>query len=130
MTTDLFYLSLTAVLAACLWIPYIAGSVFQRGILKPAEYKEPLNRDLPMWWQRLVRCHENMVEAFAPFAALVIVAHLTQTANETTALAAMVFFWARVAHFAVYALGIPFGRTAAFAVGWLAVITIAVQILL
>ena len=129
MTTDLFYLTLSAVLAALLWMPYILSTVFMQGVPTPAEYKGPMTREHPIWWARLKRCHENMLEAFAPFAALALVAHLTETANATTATAAMVFFWARVAHFVVYALGVPYGRTIAFAVGWLATIVIAVQIL-
>jgi uncharacterized MAPEG superfamily protein len=53
----------------------------------------------------------------APFAILVIVAHLTGKANSTTALGATLFFWARVAHAATYLAGIIYARTAAFFVG-------------
>ncbi|MGD2131989.1 MAG: MAPEG family protein [Maricaulaceae bacterium] len=129
MTTDLFYLTLSAILAALLWMPYIVSTIALKGLLSPADYKAPLAREHPAWWTRLKRCHENMLESFAPFAALVLVAHLTETANQTTAVAAMVYFWGRVAHFILYALGVPFGRTAAFAVSWAATIVIAVQIL-
>jgi hypothetical protein len=40
----------------------------------------------------------NAVESFAPFAALVIVAHVTGKTNATKALLAVSFFWLRLAH--------------------------------
>ena len=59
-----------------------------------------------------------------PFAAVVIVAHLTQTANGTTAAASVTYFWARVAHYVGYISGLPFVRTLTFAIGWIATLVI------
>jgi len=59
-----------------------------------------------------------------PFAAVVIVAHLTQTANGTTAAASVIYFWARVAHYVGYISGLPFVRTLTFAIGWIATLVI------
>lgn len=129
MSADLFYLALTAGLCVVLWIPYIAGMIMAAGIPKAEDYRSLPTPDLPDWVRRANRTHINLVESLPAFAALVLVAHVTNTANGTTAIAAAVFFWARVAHAVVFWLGIPFLRTIVFAVGVLAQLAIFVQII-
>jgi len=123
MSTDLKYLALTAVLTASLWIPYVIAQVTTNGPLTPPNYSDPTPRALPLWCRRADRTYVNAVESFAPFAALVIVAHLTGKA-EATAFWAICFFWLRLAHAAVYLLGIPYVRTLIFTLGYVAVIGI------
>lgn len=129
MTTDLFYLALTAGLAAVLWIPNVVGIVAQHGIISAEDFKSAEEKPLTGWRQRAKRVHLNMTENLAHFAALVVVAHLAGMANETTAIAAQVFFWARLAHAVVFYAGIPFLRTIAFTAGFIAEIFIFVQII-
>ena len=90
------------------------------------------NRDVPLavapWVRRAERAHANLVENLAPFAILVLVAHVAGKANATTALGATLFFWGRVAHAAVYVAGIPYLRTAAFFVGTVGELMILAQI--
>ena len=91
------------------------------------------NRDVPLpvgaWVRRAERAHANLVENLAPFAILVLVAHVAGKANATTALGATLFFWGRVAHAAVYVAGIPYVRTAAFFVGTAGELLILSQLL-
>ena len=68
------------------------------------------------------------MENLAPFAALVLVAHVSGAANELTALGARLFFWARVVQAGVHIAGIPGVRTLAFAVSVVANLIIFVQI--
>jgi uncharacterized MAPEG superfamily protein len=124
MTTDLKYLAWTALLTASLWIPYIVCQVMTNGNLRAVDYLDPTPRPLPLWGQRLNRVHQNAVEVFAPFAALVLVAQITSKADAMTAFWAALFFWARVAHAIVFALGWPFVRTVAFTIGFIAVVGI------
>ena len=133
MTTDLFYLTLTALLCAALWIPYIVGNTICHGLLKPDDYKTaglPKKANSPEWLARANRAHVNMVEGFPSFAALVIVAHLTAEANAITAMASMIFFWARLVHGVVYVMAIPYMRTLLFAVGFFCQLAIGLQILM
>jgi uncharacterized MAPEG superfamily protein len=123
MSTDLKYLALTAILTASLWIPYIIAQVRTNGPLTPPNYSDPTPRALPPWGRRADRTYVNAVESFAPFAALVIVAHLAGKA-EATAFWAVSFFWLRLAHAAVYLLGIPYVRTVIFTLGYVAVVGI------
>jgi uncharacterized MAPEG superfamily protein len=124
MSTDLKYLALTAILTASLWIPYIACQVMTNGNLTPQNYIDPTPRPVPLWGMRANRAYVNAVESFAPFAALVIAAHLAGKANATTAFLATSFFWLRLAHAAVYLLGIPYLRTVIYTLGYVAVIGI------
>lgn len=128
MASELAWLAWTAALTAVLWIPYILGRFATTGMVTPADYRDPRPPDLPAWVRRCDRAHVNAVESLAPFAALVLVAHVAGIADATTVMWAMVYFWARVAHAAVYWAGIPYVRTLAFAVGLVATLAIFVQV--
>jgi len=121
MTTDLKYLAFTALLTAALWIPYVIAQVTTNGPLAPPNYVDPTPRPVPPWGKRADRAYLNAVECFAPFAALVIIAHVIGKANAMTAFWAMCFFWLRLAHAVVYLLGIPYVRTLVFTLGFVSV---------
>lgn len=121
MTTDLTYLAYTAMLTAALWIPYVVCQVMTNGFLQPVNYKDPAQRPVPLWGKRTDRAYLNAVEVFAPFAALVIVAHIAGKSDAMTAFWAMFFFWMRVAHAVVYWFAIPYVRTLVFTLGFVAV---------
>jgi uncharacterized MAPEG superfamily protein len=76
---------------------------------------------VPLWGKRADRAYLNAVEVFAPFAALVVIAHIAGKANAMTAFWAISFFWLRVAHAVVYLLAVPFVRTLIFTLGFVAV---------
>ena len=127
MSTDLTMLAWTAGLTIILWLPYILAHIVNVGLMPALTYSAD-DVPLPAWAARAKKAHSNAIENLAPFAALVIVAHLANAANEATAAAAITYFWARVAHYLLYALGVPFGRTLTFAIGWAAVVCIFWQI--
>lgn len=128
MTPDLTWLAWTAALTAVLWVPYILGRFMTAGLPGPDQYRDPTPPPMPEWVRRMDRAHMNAVESLGPFAAVVLIAHVAGLANETTALWAGVFFWARLAHAVIYWTGVPYLRTAAFAVGLLATLIIFLEI--
>lgn len=132
MTTELFYLLMSAILTAVLWIPYILGIIQTNGLMTAAYYDAPSTKALPNWVQRANRAHQNAVENIGPFAAIVLVAHLTGVSTGLTATAAAVFFYARIVHAVVHITGVRvlWTRTLVFAVAWAAMLTIAVQVLI
>lgn len=83
----------------------------------------------PAWVHRAIRAHANLVENMPPFVALVLVAHVTGRANDTTALGATIFFWGRVAHAIVYTTGVVYLRTAAFVISLVGEVMILSQLL-
>ena len=84
-------------------------------------YVDPTPRPVPLWGQRANRAHINAVETFAPFAALVLIAHVAGKENGMTAFWAIAFFWLRLIHAIVYLAGLPFIRTLVFVLGFVAV---------
>ena len=62
------------------------------------------------------------------FASLVLILDALGRSTPATVAACAVYFWARLVHAVVYALGIPVARTLAFAVGFVAQVTLALAI--
>jgi uncharacterized MAPEG superfamily protein len=87
--------------------------------------------DLPPitgWAGRATRAHRNMLESLPLFAALVLTAQIAGKADATSALGSELFFWARLVYAPVYVIGIPFLRTAVWAVSIVGLITIFVHL--
>jgi len=124
MSTDLTYLALTALLTGSLWIPYVVCQVLTNGFLVPENYTDPTPRPIPLWGERANRALMNAVETFAPFAALVIVAHLAGKSGAWTGFWAMAYFWLRLVHAVVYLIGLPYIRTLIFTLGYVCLIGI------
>jgi uncharacterized MAPEG superfamily protein len=129
MSVELTYLALTALLTAALWIPYIVSQVMTNGFLSGENYIDPTPRPVPLWGQRANRAHINAVEAFAPFAALVLIAHVAGKENAMTAFWTLAFFWLRLAHAVVFLFAVPFIRTLVFTLGFVAVCGLAWAVL-
>lgn len=98
-------------------------------MMAPADFADPKPRETPLWVQRANRVHVNAFEAMAPFADLVLIAHVAGVAGESTVVWCLLFFCARVAHTIAYIAGIPYARTIAFAAGNVAMIALFVVII-
>ena len=129
MTTELYWLTLTAVLTALLWVPYILNRIAVQGLMEAMAYPTADTPEQAAWAQRAQKAHYNAAENLVVFAPLILVLHATGTSSALTATMAAVYFFARLVHYVVYLAGIPVVRTLAFAVGWLAQIVIALTIL-
>ena len=129
MTTELQVLVWLVGVTTFMWLPYILARIANVGLLPALTYTADGLSLRPDWAKRAKQAHYNAIENLAPFAALVIVAHLTNVNNEVTETSALAFFWFREAHYILYMLGAPFGRTLAFSGGWVAQIFLLYQIL-
>lgn len=131
MTTECRYLLLTAILTGCLWIPAIIGRVASRGALKRVDYKIAPSSPLPHWVNRANRAHINAVESLTPFAAVVLVGQAASVSSPLCALAASVFFFARLAHAVLHISGFSLfrARTVVFTIGWTAFMVFAIEVL-
>jgi len=115
MTTDLWML----IVAVALHWALIVGSA------TPTLLKAPRwalgNRDTPGppesdFQRRLRRSERNLAENLPLFAALVLVVHVAGRASPSSALGAQIFVGARLVHALLYSSGIPYLRTALWAV--------------
>jgi uncharacterized MAPEG superfamily protein len=78
------------------------------------------------WRRRADWAHRNHFEAFAPFAAAVIVAELAHAPQNRIDLLAGVFILLRIAYTALYISDRPVGRSIVFGLGLLCVVALFV----
>lgn len=130
MTTELYWLTLTVLMTAVFWVPYILDRLVVRGVVGAVTDTKPeTGAPHSLWGQRARQAHQNAVENLMIFAPAVLVAHALNISTSTTQAAVVVYFFARLVHFLVYTTGIPLVRTLSFAVGWGAQIAILITIL-
>jgi uncharacterized MAPEG superfamily protein len=127
MKKELFYLALAATLTALIWVPYILDRIMVGGLMDAVGYPAT-PKPQSAWAQRMMKAHYNSIENLAVFAALVLVANAAGISNAAIGTAAMLYFWARVVHLLAYTFAIPWVRTLAFTVGWIAQMVVAWQI--
>jgi uncharacterized MAPEG superfamily protein len=127
MTPDLKYLLFSVVLTFVQVLIAAAAANHVVGLTTLAG-----NRDnLPTYTGfagRARRAHLNMLENMVLFTALVLIAAVAGKANATTAMGAMLFFWARLVYAVIYLIGVPWLRTLAWFVSVIGMIMIAVQL--
>lgn len=133
MTTELFYLTLTTLLAASLWIPFVYGlnTVDSDADVRDGFRRPPDVSQMPPWVHRSFRAHLNLIEQYVPFAALVFILHLMNVSNGFTVGAVIAFFVLRVAHAVVMITAwnaFPL-RPIIFTAGWLAILVLGWQAL-
>jgi len=101
MTIELFSLSLLAVFATLMWMPFIVGvtNLPQDANVNPNDFTRPVDlTKLPAWVHRAHRAHLNLIEQAVPFGIAVIVAHLVGVSNVWTSGAAIAFVLLRIVH--------------------------------
>lgn len=128
MTIELKYLLWSAVLTLVLAVIAVLGAYLQVGLPKLAGNRDDMP-EITGWAGRASRAHTNMIENLPLFAILVLVAKAIGVSNGMTILGAQLFFWARVAHAAIYIAGIAWVRTAAWAVSIIGLILIFRQLM-
>jgi len=103
------------------WIMLLTASSLRerawswRGLLVAVGNRDDVPEPSPLA-ARADRAAKNMLENLVLFAALVMVAHLSEADPERVALGARLFFWSRVLYFPVYLAGIKFVRSAIWGV--------------
>jgi uncharacterized MAPEG superfamily protein len=101
-----------------------------RGPAMLAQYRRPEGYDnkhprqqqakLEGWGARAAAAHQNAVEAFGPFAAAVVVAHLAGLDPRRATLLSVTFVVSRVLYNIAYLANLDYLRTAIWSVGFLA----------
>lgn len=128
MKTELMYLVWVTVLTALMWVPYVLDRMAVRGLIDTVGYPDQPKPQSP-WARRMQSAHANAVENLVVFAVLVLVANAAGVSNASTAFAAALYFWSRLAHLLAYTLALPWVRTLAFVGGFAAQVIFAWQLL-
>jgi uncharacterized MAPEG superfamily protein len=127
MTVEMKYLVWSVVLTLVLAVIAVTGAMLQVGLPTLAGNRENMP-GITGWAGRATRAHRNMLESLVLLAVAIIVAKLVNVSNAMTVLGAMLFFWGRLAHAMIYIIGIPWLRTAAWAVSIVGLLMILAQL--
>ncbi len=128
MSMALTYLVWTALITVLMWIPYTLQMIQGQGLMAAVGNRDNVKPMAP-WAERCKRAHTNAVENLAVFAALVLVAQAVGNTSAIIGTAALIYFWARLLHYVVYAAGLIWARTLIWTVGWLCLLVIAWKLL-
>lgn len=127
MTTELSMLLYASALALFLSsVPLFRAMRLQWGIRDMLGNRED-TPPLSGWGGRTVRAYDNLIDNLVLFGIAVAAVQLTATNNETSALAAQIFFTCRLIHAFCYITGIPVIRTLAYMAGAAATVVVALQ---
>ena len=79
---------------------------------------------------RLDRALRNYLETFPLFAALVLVAHVSETHDALTEWGSRLYLWGRVAYMPLYAAGVPLVRSLVWNVATVGIVLFVIALLL
>lgn len=96
----------------------------QRGLAWNASARDGEPEPLQGVAGRVNRAFANFRETFPMFAAAVLAVAVAGRTDGSTALGAQLYFWARVAYIPLYAAGIPYVRSAVWAVSLLGILLV------
>jgi uncharacterized MAPEG superfamily protein len=127
MKPELMWLAWAVALTFAQMLIAVSGATLQVGLPALAANREGLP-PYTGWVGRAYRAHHNMLENLVLFAALVLIAVVSNKTNATTLLGAQIFVWARLAYALVYLAGIPWLRTGVWTVSVVGLLLIFFQL--
>jgi uncharacterized MAPEG superfamily protein len=118
LTSEFYFAVLTAAFTSLLWAPHVAQRLLEMGLA--GGFRDPLHDEATKapWAQRSIRAHANAVENLVIFGLLATAIQITGHTTAASAIAAAVYFAVRLAHSAIYVLGLPWARAPMFLIGW------------
>lgn len=129
INTEITWLTLTLLMTALFWVPYILNRMVEHGVWPALYNPQPDTQPKAQWAERMMKAHANAVENLVIFAPLVLAVEISGLNSQTTEMACIVYFFARLAHFILYSLKVPFFRTLAFLTAFVCQITLALALL-
>lgn len=116
MTIELKMLAWAGLLGIAQILLAAAAITRERGTRWNASARDGAEPEPGVLAGRLRRAQANFLETFPIFAAAAIAVVLAGRADATTALAAQLYFWARLVYVPLYAAGVPYVRSLAWVV--------------
>jgi uncharacterized MAPEG superfamily protein len=128
MSAELLMLVYSTVLFLVIILMQAGLAIGQNGLMAQAGNRDNLAEPTVLR-KRLLRLSANMQENLVLFAIVVLVASAVGVSNETTAMGAAVFFYARVGHAIIYTFGWPAIRPLFFFAGLIGIGMIGMEVL-
>lgn len=121
MTESLYWLVMSALATLLFSVPYVVERIGRVGFMPALGYTnygtggfDQPDEHPAAWAKRAYAAHRNALEGFPVLAALILTSHATGLAIALVAVAAKIYFFARLGHYIFYVLGIPVLRTLIF----------------
>ena len=130
MTTELFYLALTLVLALVLIFLLAAGRTARFGLAWNAGARDEPKGSAGPITDRLERAQANLFETLPVFIGAVLIAHVAGANGAWTSWGAGLYFCGRVVYVPLYALGVPYVRSLAWLVSLIGLVLILAALFL
>jgi uncharacterized MAPEG superfamily protein len=127
MKPELMWLLWAVALTVVQMLIAVSGATLQVGLPRLAGNRDGMP-PLTGWVGRAERAHYNMLESLVLFAALVVIAVLSNKTSSTTLMGAQIFVWARLAYALIYLAGIPWLRTVVWLVSMIGLVMIFLQL--
>ena len=124
MTTELFYLALTLVLALVQIFLPAAGRTARFGLAWNAGARDEPKGSAGPITDRLERAQANLFETLPLFIGAVLIAHVAGRNGALTAWGTALYFWARVVYVPLYAFGVPYVRSLVWTVSFAGLVLI------
>ncbi len=118
MQHEIYWMTLTIIMTAVIWVPYIINRMIEMGVWQAIANANMDPTPTATWAKRMMCAHRNAVENLVIFAPLVIALAALDVSTSLTVAAAKFYFFARLAHLVVYTFGVPVVRTLMFVVGF------------
>jgi len=128
MSTELLMLTYSTVLFLVIILAQAALAIHQNGLMAQAGSRDGLPEPTVLR-QRMQRLSANFQENLVMFAAVVLVASAAGVSNESVAMGASIFFYTRVAHAVVYAMGWPMVRPLFYFASLFGIVLILLELL-
>jgi uncharacterized MAPEG superfamily protein len=129
VTVELRMLTLAVGLGILQIIAASHAASLQRGYRWTAGSRDEEAQPLRGVAGRLDRALRNFLETFPLFAAVVLVAHVSETHDALTEWGARLYFWARVAYVPLYAAGVPLIRSLVWNVATVGILLLVAAVL-
>ena len=129
MTTELTLLAWTLVLALAQVLLSAPMRVREAGLRWAVGARDAQPAAPGTLTGRVQRAQANLYETLPLFAAAVLIAHVAGRNGVLTEVGAHLFFWGRLAFLALYVFGVPWARSAAWAVALTGLILILIAVL-
>jgi uncharacterized MAPEG superfamily protein len=117
MTIELTYLAAAALLTLLIRAGWMLNKVKIRGLSVVVGYPKE-SKPLSEWAHRLWVAHEDTIQSLITFAVLVIIVQMSGLTDKSTAIAAAVYFWARLLHVFAYMFALRWVKTIAYLSGF------------
>lgn len=103
-----------------IYLPKLVASIAMAKMKGGYDNRHPRAQQAALegWGARAIAAHHNGFEAFAPFAAAVLIAHVGGAPLEQASVLSILFLAARVAYIALYLANIHLLRSLVWTVGF------------